>query len=211
MFDSELSIRAAGPTVWELTAPLVWTGQQGDTFTVPTGFRTDFATSPRFLHWLVLPYGAYTRAAVLHDYLLTELAVWDRERKQGGPSGLGNPDLSLPDRQPPANSRDTDGMFRVAMRDLGVPWAKRWTMWAAVRAASCFNPRRAYGRDFAKDAPKVAGIALLVGPVILPGAVGVLISLGVVRIYTVLSGGAPPIRKSRRGRPAGTPEGKNHV
>jgi hypothetical protein len=206
MFDSELSIRAVSPTTWALTAPLVWTGQQGDTFSVPAGFVTDFATSPRFLHWLVLPYGAYTRAAVLHDYLLTELARWSAGIMPATTTGGVTYQL-----QPPANSRDCDGIFRVAMRDLGVPWAKRWTMWAAVRAAACFNSRRAYGRQFAKDAPKVAGIALVTGPVILPGAIGVLISLGIVRIYTVLSGGAPPIRKSRRGRPAGTPEGKDHV
>jgi hypothetical protein len=208
MFDSELSIQAVNPTTWRVIAPMVWTGQQGDTFTVPIGFTTDFATVPRFLHWLVLPYGAYTRAAVLHDWLLTELAAWDRDN-DGHVPGIA-PAAAEPSH-PPADSRDTDGIFRVAMRDLGVPWAKRWTMWAAVRAASCFNSRRAYGRDFMKDAPKVAGIALVTGPVILPGAIGVLISLGIVRIYTVLSGGAPPIRKSRRGRPAGTPEGKDHA
>lgn len=204
MFDSDLSIKEAGVTTWQLTAPLVWTGQQGDTFTVPVGFTTDFATSPRFLHWLVLPYGAYTRAAVLHDWLLTELARWQAAR-------WDKPIAEWPDWKPPANSRDTDGIFRAAMRDLGVPWAKRWMMWAAVRAAACFNPRRAYGRDFAKDAPRVTGIALLVGPVILPGAVGVLISLGIVRIYTVLAGGPPAIRKRRRGRPAATPEGNRDV
>lgn len=208
MFDSELSIRAVSPTTWALTAPLVWTGQQGDTFTVPMGFVTDFATSPRFLHWLVLPYGAYTRAAVLHDYLLTELARWSAGIMPATTTGGVTYQL-----QPPANSRDCDGIFRVAMRDLGVPWAKRWTMWAAVRAASCFNSRRAYGRQFAKDAPKVLGMLLLVlATVFIPlAAISVLIALGFVRLVTVLSGGAPPIRKSRRGRPAGTPEGKDHV
>lgn len=204
MFDSDLSIKEAGVTTWQLTAPLTWTGRQNDTFTVPAGFTTDFATSPRFLHWLVLPYGAYTRAAVLHDWLLVELAKW-KEQTDVGPGGLSITEWKS--LMPPANSRDTDGIFRAAMRDLGVPWVKRWMMWAAVRAAACFNPRRAYGRDFAKDAPKVAGIALLVGPVILPGAVGVLISLGVVRIYTALAGGPPAIRKRRRGGPAGSKPG----
>lgn len=183
MFDSELSIEAASPTTWRLTRPLVWTGER-DTFTVPAGFVTDFATSPRFLHWLVLPYGPYTRAAVLHDFLLTALATWESKDRPVG--------VML------ANSRDTDGIFRRAMRDLGVSWAKRWTMWAAVRAAACFNPRRAYGRDFHKDALKVAGVALATGPVILPGAIGVLISLGLVRIWIVLSGGPPAIRAQRR-------------
>jgi hypothetical protein len=164
-FDSELSIHARTATTWVLTSPLTWTGTQGDTFVVPVGFVTDFATVPRFLHWLVLPYGAYTRAAVLHDYLIEER--------------INHPDPALR-----VTSRDTDGVFRRVMQELGVPWAKRWTMWAAVRAAALFNSRRARGRQFWRDAPRVFGIALLAGPVILPGAVGVLISLGAVRIIT---------------------------
>lgn len=193
MFDSELSIRAVPerPTVWELTAPLVWTGER-DTFVVPAGFHTDFATVPRFMHWLWLPYGAYTRAAVLHDWLLVELARW-QEASDGGATMAWSP---------PATSRDADGIFRAAMLDLGVPWAKRWTGWAAVRAASLFSRRRAYGRDFAKDAPRVLGMLLLAAPVVLPGAVGVLLSLGVVRLVTALSGGAPRARTPGRGRPA---------
>jgi hypothetical protein len=197
MFDSELSIRGAGPRTWELTMPLIWTGTKGDTFVVPTGFVTDFASVPRFLHWLVSPYGAYTRAAVLHDWLLVSLAEWDRERKHGGPSGLGNPDLSLPGRQPPANSRDADGIFRRVMHDLGVPWSTRWLMWAAVRAAALFNPRRAYGRQFAKDAPRVLAVALLAIPVALPGALGVIVSLGLARVLAPFP--ARPVAQ----RPAG--------
>jgi hypothetical protein len=133
MFDSELSIRAAGPTSWATTHELAWTGRH-ETFVVPVGFVTDFATVPRFLHWLILPYGAYTRAAVLHDHLLTELAAWWREYRGG------KPDMALPGNLPPARSRDCDGIFRAAMRDLGVPWAKRWTMWAAVASARCSTP-----------------------------------------------------------------------
>src|SRR3954470_10153630 len=117
--------------------PLVWTGTKGDTFVVPTGFVTDFATVPRFLHWEVSPYGAYTRAAVLHDWLLVSLAEW----AQRNPAQESGGYVSFP----PANSRDCDGIFRRVMEDLGVPWAKRWTMWAAVRWASLFNARRAYG------------------------------------------------------------------
>lgn len=189
-FGSELAIRARTATTWELTEPLTWTGES-QTFTVPAGFVTDFATSPRFLHWLWLPYGAYTRAAVLHDWLLTALAEWQ---------SVADTDIGNAGR-PPTNSRDIDGIFRVAMRDLGVGWPKRWMGWTAVRWAALFNPRRAYGRDFAKDAPKVLGMSLLVLPVVLPGAVGVLISLGFVRLITTLSGGRPSIRRTARRRP----------
>jgi hypothetical protein len=166
-FDSELSIQAVTGTTWILLEPLVWTGTQGDTFCVPRSFVTDFASVPRFLHWLVLPYGAYTRAAVLHDYLIDER--------------INNLDPALR-----VTSRDTDGIFRRVMQDLDVPFAKRWIMWAAVRAAALFNPRRAPGRQFGRDAAKVIGIALVSAPVILPGVVGVLVSLVVVRLFTVI-------------------------
>lgn len=183
-FDSELSVIADGPSRWMVLTPLIWTGTKGDTFSVPVGFVTDFATVPRFLHWLVSPYGAYTRAAVLHDWLLVELAAWWHEYRDGGPSEIGNPEMVMPNNLPPANSRDADGIFRRVMEDLGVPWAKRWTMWSAVRLAALFNSRRAYGRQFGRDAVRVFGMALLAGPVVLPGAVGVLLSLASVRIVT---------------------------
>lgn len=193
MFDSELSIRGAGPRTWELTMPLIWTGTKGDTFVVPTGFVTDFASVPRFLHWLVSPYGAYTRAAVLHDWLLVSLADWQRQVDNGG--GMAGHDW--PTAEPPANSRDADGIFRRVMEDLGVPWSTRWLMWAAVRAAALFNPRRAYGRQFAKDAPKVLAVALLAIPVALPGALGVIVSLGLARVLAPFP--ARPVAQ----RPAG--------
>lgn len=175
-FDEDLAVRATSASTWALTEPLTWTGET-QTFTVPAGFVTDFATSPRFLHWLWSPYGAYTRAAVLHDWLLHCL--------EGDSYGLTT---RLTD------SRDTDAIFRVAMRDLGVGWLKRWIGWTAVRWGALFSRRRAYGRDFLRDAPRVIGMSLLVLPVALPGAVGVLISLGLVRAITALSGGRPAVR-----------------
>jgi hypothetical protein len=167
-FDTELSIQGASATTWRLLAPLIWTGTKDDTFTVPVGFVTDFATVPRFLHWLVSPYGAYTRAAVLHDWLLVELAAFEQRDRTDPP--------------PPATSRDADGIFRRVMEDLGVPWAKRWLMWTAVRWASLFNPNRAYGRQIVRDLSLMLVWSLVSLPVMLPGVVGVLISLGLTKL-----------------------------
>lgn len=161
-FDRDLAIRAVTATTWMLTEPLTWTGALGDTFTVPAGFVTDFATVPRFLHWLVLPYGAYTRAAVLHDWLIIER-------------------IEHPDPQLRVRSRDVDGIFRRVLQELGVSWTKRWTMWSAVRAASLFGTHRAAGRAFRQDALKVLAMVLLAVPVLLPGVAGVLVSLALVR------------------------------
>jgi hypothetical protein len=192
-FDSELHIVAVSPTTWALTSPLVWVGTQGDTLTVPTGFVTDFATVPRVLVWKTLPYGPYTRAAVLHDWLLAELAEWSSGKVVGAQfyQGVAHP-IYL--GEPPANSRDCDGIFRRVMEDLGTSWLTRWQMWAAVRLAACFNSRRAYGRQFGKDAAKVLAVLVLSVPFVLPGLVGVAISLAL----------SWPFTKLRRRRPART-------
>lgn len=171
MFDCDLALRARTATIWEVTEDLTWTGTRGDTFVVEAGFLTDLASVPRALHWLVLPYGAYTRAAVLHDWLLAQLAIWGK----ADPATRG----SLP-----VTSRDIDGIFRRVMHDLGVGWAKRWTMWSAVRLGALLNRQRAPGRGFWRDAPRVFGMGLLVAPVVLPGLVGVLLSLGLIRLIT---------------------------
>lgn len=181
-FDSELSIQAVGPAEWRLTSPLIWTGTEGDTFIVPLGFRTDFATVPRILHWRILPYGPYTRAAVLHDWLLTELAAWHRSHPLGGRETW---DTS----RPMANSRDADGIFRRAMEDLGVRWSRRWIMWAAVRWGALFNPRRAYGRQIWRDLPAMLGMSalLLLRLDIVAGVTFVAISLGVDGLVRLIS------------------------
>lgn len=181
-FDSDLAIRGTGPTTWGLLAPLIWTGTKGDQFAVPVGFETDFATVPRFLAWKVLPYGPYTRAAVLHDWLLQKLAEWMRDHPDlaSGRAVYASTDPLTGVTEiagPPANSRDCDGIFRLAMKDLGTPWLTRWQMWAAVRLAACFNHRRAYGRQFWRDAPAVFGMLLVSFPFVILGAAGVLISL----------------------------------
>lgn len=176
-FDSELAIRGLTATTWSLLAPLVWTGTKGDTFTVPIGFATDFATVPRILVWKTQTYGPYTRAAVLHDWLLTELAAWDKRYNREFPDVPKRFQVLRVPYLPPANSRDCDGIFRLAMKDLGTPWLTRWQMWAAVRLAACFNSRRAYGRQFWRDAPAVFGMMLISAPFVILGVVGVLISL----------------------------------
>ncbi|MFE3546108.1 DUF1353 domain-containing protein [Nocardia sp. NPDC059177] len=93
---------------WRLTEPLTYQGAV-ETFTVPAGFRTDFASVPRALVWLIPRYGAYTRAAILHDYLCRTEVV---------------------------GRADADGLFRRCLREFGVTVPRRWMMWAAVRFGS---------------------------------------------------------------------------
>lgn len=91
---------------WTLTEPLVYRGSH-ETFTVPSRFKTDLATVPRILWAIVPPWGKYSRAAVLHDWFYVR-------------------DIEI-------SRRDADGIFRRAMKESGVGWLRRHTMWAAVR------------------------------------------------------------------------------
>lgn len=54
---------------WQLAHPFgFWTPRAG-LVPVPTGFKTDLASIPQ-LFWNILPpFGKYTEAAVIHDYL----------------------------------------------------------------------------------------------------------------------------------------------
>lgn len=77
------------------------------TITVPTGFKTDFASIPRFMWNILSPTGKYGKAAVVHDYLY---------------------------RTPGAASKPiADAIFLEAMKALGVGFFTRYTMYLAVR------------------------------------------------------------------------------
>ena len=104
---------------WEVLEDFTYMGQR-DAFTVPKGFTTDFASVPRPFTWLLPRYGKWTHAAVLHDWLWEEC----RRQRSGGTCGT------------PLSFYDADGIFVRAMRELGVPFMRRWTMWAAVRWAA---------------------------------------------------------------------------
>ena len=111
---------------WRLAEDIRYVGER-DEFIVPAGYVTDFATVPRVAVWLIPRFGLYTPAAILHDFLLTHCLESGR-----------------------INSTDADGLFRRAMKDLGVPPARRWLMWTGVRWGALFNRSRRKG--WSKDA-----------------------------------------------------------
>ncbi len=95
---------------FEICVPFKYRRYVGDPWvTVPKGEqyrRTDLASVPGFLLWLVPRYGVHTLAALLHDQLV---------------------------KDPPAGGRiEADTIFRDALGELQVPWIRRWMMWAAV-------------------------------------------------------------------------------
>jgi hypothetical protein len=148
-FDSRFpaALRQTSDTGFELLAPLTYRGNH-QTFTVPEGQPTDLASVPATMRALFPPYGAYTSAAILHDYLWRVVA----------PNGR-------------ILYRDADGILRQAMRTLGVGTVRRWTMWAAVRWGALLT-RKNGRRGWWADAPAVIAITLLALPWVALAAIG---------------------------------------
>jgi Protein of unknown function (DUF1353) len=75
--------------------------------------RTDLASVPGFLLWLVPRYGVHTLAALLHDQLV---------------------------KDPQSGARkEADTIFRNALGELEVPWIRRWMMWAGVSLGTMWD------------------------------------------------------------------------
>ncbi len=139
---------------WRTVRPMTFTGSKGDSWTVPAGFVTDFASVPRLFVWYIAKAGRWTRAAILHDWLL-ELV------KRGELSSV-----------------DADGLFRLALAELDVPPVKRHIMWTAVRWGAAFSPYRRAG--WWRTAPQVLGITALILPVFVVPVVAVAAALVVL-------------------------------
>ena len=148
-----LTVRRVDAERWALVDDLVYVGRW-ERFVVPAGFRTDFATVPRVVTWLVPRFGAYTLAAILHDWLVSE--------------GI---------RRGAVSAREADGIFRRVMRESGVPVLRRWLMWAGVRWGALADPRRRAGWE--ASAPGVLAISVLAAPLVVPPAVVILPALAV--------------------------------
>jgi hypothetical protein len=148
-FKSPARIEQESDHEWRLLAPLVYVGSS-DVFVVHDGFRTDLASVPRMVQWLVPRSGRFTRAAILHDALWHEL----REDRDGGIRTVA------------FTPKDADGLFRAAMRDLGVSVVRRRIMYWAVRAAGAFTFRERSKRGGAGVA--FAGAVVVGLPVLVP-------------------------------------------
>jgi hypothetical protein len=90
------------------------TVEDARTFTPSEDNPTDLASIPRYMRWFENPYGKHSLAALIHDELIT---------KEVNGGRLGSDTLA-------------DRFFREMMKTSGVPWLKRWIMWAAVAARS---------------------------------------------------------------------------
>ena len=157
---ADVLVKAIDDKNWALTSPLDYKGER-DAFEVPTGARTDFASVPRVFVWFLPRYGRYTKAAILHDYL------WRERAAKGTLSWV-----------------DADAIFRRAMRELRVPFLRRWILWAAVRYAALV--KKGGFKGWWKESWRVLLVTLLALPIVTPPAVVVLVALAVFFVVEFL-------------------------
>ena len=165
--DENITVRRKNDNMWTVVGDLVYHGKK-DTFTVPDGTETDFATVPRVAVWLIPRFGRYTLPAVLHDWLCTE--------------GI---------RQGRVTSREADGIFRRSMRELRVPVVRRWLMWTGVRWGALTTPLRRPGWEI--SAPGVFAISVVAAPVVVPPGLVILAALAVYGVVEWIV--SPEVRK----------------
>ena len=102
-------VRQLNAKEWELLEELeyhVGSKDSQDIIRVPKGFVTDFASIPKPLWPILPPFGRYSPAAVIHDYLYST-----KERKR----------------------KEDDKIFLEAMKVMKVKWWVRQAMYRSVR------------------------------------------------------------------------------
>lgn len=91
---------------WFLLAPFLYL-RGAETITVPAGFESDFASTPRALWSIFPPYSTYGRASLIHDWL-----YWEQRKSRA----------------------QADAILLEAMTCVGVAQWQRTVLYYAVRA-----------------------------------------------------------------------------
>lgn len=115
--------------IWRLESTLIYEiGDEGSgrIIAVKPPFYTDGASIPRIFWGVLPPWGQYSRAAVVHDYL-------------GYLAAKNQPHPEAPDQ------RTADAIFYEAMGVAQVGLVVRFFLWSAVRLADRFPWLRTLG------------------------------------------------------------------
>ena len=98
-----------------------------EVFTVPTGFITDLASTPRLLWNVIAPFDV-ARAAIVHDLLYKTI------RSYRWSKGANEEDKKLIQKAKKAS----DKVFLLAMKDSD-PKVSKWKMYCAWKAVDLFS------------------------------------------------------------------------
>lgn len=175
-----------------LAAERTYTGSHGDSWVIPEGFRTDFATIPSILSWAVMKMGLWTLAAIVHDLLCEGLNKWHR----AWPISTGSTIHVDSQRrrflvlngevipEPTANAVDTDAIFYKIAREYGTDIVTANLLWVGVRLGALANPARREG--WLRTAPRVIGSGLLFAIPFLIATPFVLVGRGLLALARIV-------------------------
>lgn len=104
-FLNKIIVKKIDSRLWMIYEDLEYITSK-ELITIPKGFMTDFASVPRIFWTIFPPDGAYTGAAIVHDFLYS---IKDRKRKEA------------------------DDIFLEAMESLNVKYMHRYIMYYSVR------------------------------------------------------------------------------
>lgn len=111
-FETTLNVQSAGGKYWRLMEPLIFKSEKYGLITVPVGFFSDFASTPRIPLIYSLFGNTSHNAAVIHDWLYS-----------------GNVKISR---------KAADEVFIEAMKSKNQPKWRRVPMFLAVRLFAGF-------------------------------------------------------------------------
>ena len=95
-----------GDDLWVLLQAFSYSTDAGVVYTAPAGMKTDLASIPRPLWNIMPPFGRYTGAAVIHDFLY---------------------------QTQPSTKEEADHILAEAMDANGVPHAERMAIYDGVK------------------------------------------------------------------------------
>lgn len=112
---------------YEVHEGFEYVDKDGKSYTVPAKgvLRTDLASIPAFVSWLVPKDGRHTQAALVHDAMIVDRAKGEVPDFVSSPEGEEVKDL------------EADAIFRRGMKVSGVPPVRRWIIWSAVAMRTC--------------------------------------------------------------------------
>jgi hypothetical protein len=102
--------------IWQIFAYAIGLLGSGIMVSVPVGYRTDLASVPWWIRWLLPPNGKYGKAAVIHDFICSYRTV------------------NMNGQNVYVTRKTGDLIFLEAMGVLNVPAWQKWSMFCAVRA-----------------------------------------------------------------------------
>jgi hypothetical protein len=110
--------------IFRLVSPFRYNSHEGQII-IPSGFYTDGASVPRIFWNIFSPFGSYFPAALVHDFLYSK----------------DSDDLF------PCDRATADEIFLQAMKDAGVGWLTRRTIYRAVRLGGWKGHKKTFSAD----------------------------------------------------------------